>query len=238
MPRVLVTLCTYNERDNIARLSPRFAARCPTRTCSSSMTIRPTAPGARRRVGGGRRARSRAASGRQAGARLGHAGRLSGRHRARLRFRAQYGCRLQPRSRIPSRPGRLHAAGRRRHRLALRSGRRHRRLGHRSALHEPGNQLVRATLVGAFDARQQRRLSLLSLREAQRDRSRSGAVPRLLLPGRDPVSLPPGRLPLRGDADRVSRPALRHVEDQLARVGDCAVDHSAARNRGAAGPRW
>ncbi len=33
-----------------------------------------------------------------------------------------------------------------------------RRLGRQPALHEPGNQLVRAAVAGAFDARQQRRL--------------------------------------------------------------------------------
>ena len=50
--------------------------------------------------------------------------------------------------------GRMHAESRRGDRLAVRPRRRHRRMGLRSALYEPGNQLVRATPVGAFDSRQ------------------------------------------------------------------------------------
>lgn len=153
-PRILVTLCTYNERDNISLLVPQIRQVLPE---ADVLVIDDNSPDGTGRVAD----ELAAADGRiRVLHRPGKEG-LGAAMLAGFRHAISHGYDFvlnmdadfshDPRH---LRISRLHAKSRRGDWLAIRPRRRHRRMGVRPALHEPGNQLVRATPLGALHPRQ------------------------------------------------------------------------------------
>ena len=103
-----------------------------------------------------------------------------------------------------------HGRPRRDDRLALRARRRGRGRVHlKRRLMSSGINGYARLMLGLTSQRQQRRVPVLSRQQAGRDRPRPGPVARLLVPGRDPLLVPDGRLPDRRDADPVRKPPRR-----------------------------
>ena len=116
--------------------------------------------------------------------------------------------------------------GRRDDRLAVRSRRRCRGLAAQAAADVDRRKFLRPNAAGAEMQGLQRGLSLLSHVALGKDRLRRDPLSRLLVPGRNPLALPPRRSPIRRNADHLRRSPVRHVEDQLEGGGGGAMDYS------------